>query len=994
MKRLIIILIFGLGILYIPISVQGQIALMPHYTTKDGLPSSTIYDITQDNDGYIWIATEAGVSRFDGKTFRNFTLEDGLSDIETLSIQSDSKGRLWFLGFNGTVSYWYKNKIYNASTDTLLKKITTRSAFINLFEDHEQRLWFVSQDQVILLDNGTVKYPTREEALPYCIIIDGKDQQYILTNTSQSIYRNNRFYLSSSRYHFKISSAFKWLKNKSMLFTSHEGIVHQKENVQKLLIPFNKKMQSSLQYDIEFSSDSILWLTTQFGLQEYDLKHPKAEPTIILENKATNRLLEDREGNLWIGTLDDGIFLLPVWAKYIRLLNDPGNNEDRQCYAVYKQDNEIYFGATHGRVMCIKDGLTTQLEVAEDTMTVGEINKIIGQGSNLWFASGAKVIHYNTLTGKAHLVYSLDKFGKLKYTIGNKGLSVGKNKLIIARNYLISEVDASCTGKITDPQYLPENRFIAGCLSEKTTDVDARIFSAYYSKSGIMWFGARPGLYAKKGNTVTLLATEDALLKSRMNSISETEDSILLLGTYGHGLLFYKNGKIIKRLTMKEGLTNNICKKVFVFNKHIYVATPSGLSIIPYKDGNTGEIIRLSVNNILPFNEVNDVYADAKEILVATSNGLLSIRQSAIGQIKSHLPVLHIEEFTANGLPLNQRKNAILRHAQNSIRLQYTGINFQLPKEVYYRYRLGAQQEWQITQNNLLEFPYLPAGDYVFQIQARVANSSWSEPQSLAFTILPPFWKTWWFYLLELLAISSTVYLIVNYRIREIRNKQREKSRLEKQITALEQEALQSMMNPHFIFNVMNSIQHFINNNDKTEANKYLSNFAKLIRMNLAISYKKYIPLEEELDYLRLYLSFEKLRFGEKMHYEIELDPAIDCHETHIAVMMIQPFLENAIWHGILPLNQPGTVTLTIKRHNDATLNICISDTGAGIDGAFLKEASLLMESKSHGIQITIRRLALITKATGHPLQLTYRHVHPLQTNKGTCVEFLLPVAV
>lgn len=976
----------------LPYVLYGQLALMPHYTTKDGLPSSTIYDITQDADGYIWIATEAGVSRFDGKSFRNFTLDDGLSDIETLTIKADSKGRLWFLGFNGTVCYWYKNKLYNSTTDTLLKKITSLSAFLNLFEDSEKRLWFISQNQVIILDQNTVIYPSRDQAYPFSIMINGKTGPYFINGYKPYTYRNKKFFHVHFPYIFKINGANKTLNDGSVLFAAPEGIVHQKDSVQKLILRFNKSLKSTFQYDIEFSKDSTLWLTTQFGLEVYDLKQIQQRPKIILENKSTNRLLEDREGNIWIGTLDDGIFLLPVWAKHIRLIQNPNHKEDVQCYAVYKQNKVTYYGTTHGRVMRIENNVTTPILAKDDTVEVGEIHKIIGHGSKLWFASGSKVIHYDAGSRNAHLVYSFDNFGKLKYTIGNKGLCFGNNTLFIARNYLVSEVSATCSGTIKEPALLNGRNAIAGCLSKNIVDVHSRIFSAYWSKSGTLWFGARSGLYAKNGNTVTLHAQEDELLRSRINTFAETNDSILLLGTYGHGLLFYKNGKVLQHLTTNEGLTNDICKKIFVFRNHIYVATPSGVSIIPYYRGKTGKIIRLNANNILPFNEVNDVFVDDDEILVATSNGLLSIQPSVIGQIKTHIPDLHIEDISVNGKKLEKTEDFKLPYSQNSLQFRFTGIHFQLPKEVYYRYRLSTKQDWQITHNNLLEFPFLPAGDYTFQLQTCVAGSPWSAIKSVSFTIQPPYWQTWWFYLLVAVTLTLTITVFVRRRLQAIRQQQHEKIKLERQITALEQEALQSMMNPHFIFNVMNSIQHFINNNDKAEANKYLSNFAKLIRMNLAISYKKYIPLEEEIDYLQLYLSFEKLRFGEKMQYAIELDPAIDTHETHIAVMMIQPFLENAIWHGILPLDQPGSVTLKITRPDETTLHISITDTGAGISDAFLQDAALLMESKSHGIQITIRRLALITRSTGHPLKLSYRHVHPLLPVKGTCVEFVLPI--
>jgi len=198
-------------------------------------------------------------------------------------------------------------------------------------------------------------------------------------------------------------------------------------------------------------------------------------------------------------------------------------------------------------------------------------------------------------------------------------------------------------------------------------------------------------------------------------------------------------------------------------------------------------------------------------------------------------------------------------------------------------------------------------------------------------------------------------------------------------------------MNPHFIFNVMNSIQSFINTNDKDAANQYLADFATLIRMNLAISYKKYIPLDEEINYLNLYLKFEKLRFGNNLTYEIIADPNIDTSESTIAVMMIQPFIENAVWHGILPIKDKGHIHVQIDKDGDDLIKIKVEDDGIGIDQKYLKDDFLSQINESHGLSMTMQRLILLGKSSVHELYIRYKHLHPEMENKGTIAELVLP---
>lgn len=983
-RHLLFLLLFIAGFAS---QANAQDHLLKHYTISEGLPSSTVYRMIQDKDGYIWLATDVGVTRFDGKKFENFTLADGLSDNEIMALKVDLKGRLWFMGFNGTVSYWYNNRIYNETSDTLLKNIKTHAAFVDFFEDMDHRLWFTAQGKSVIIKENVLEKPSLDEVPPSSIIINGKTGPLILSKTFPYLhnYKSGIATTIPQRYHLKSSNGYWIFNDGSILFAAREGIILQSDTTQKLIIPFNEKLQNSVQLDIEISTDSLLWVTTAYGLYCYSYPPSGSAPVIYLKNKIPSNVLADKEGNIWIGTLDDGLYMIPVWGRKVKVLNQFNGLPDNQCYAVHKAGNgTLFIGLNKGRVITIPSIDLGKMQEVEIN-AVNRLHHIVSSGNEVWFGSDVRMTHYNLKTGTAHNIYFKSPDSVLHPLGAVKDITVGKDKVYIVSGFSMYECRLS--DAVKDKQGNVSHRFAHSILQS-----DIRMFSVFCDAKNELWYGTNGGLRSKKDNAIFDHSTEHLLLSKRINSIGQAADSVLIFATHGYGLLFYKDGHLIKQLTERSGLCNDICRKVFVHRNKIYVATTTGVSVISYLNEMVLNISNMNMGNFLPFNDINDVFVDDNEICVATMKGLAIISQKAFQKVRPVVSNLLIKEILANGISIEVATNVNLSPQQNSLKFNFTGIYYQAPDEVNYRYRLQESQAWKYTKNTSLEFPFLTPGEYNFELQARVQNGSWTPIKSFAFIIDLPFWKQWWFMLLIAFITCAGVYQFVKNRIRMIRKQQEERIRIDKQITDLEQQALQTMMNPHFIFNVMNSIQHFINANDKKAANLYLSNFAKLIRMNLTISYKRLIPLEEEIDYLMLYLSFEKLRFGDNLTYELIVDPAIDVGETPVAVMMIQPFLENAIWHGILPMNAKGHLTLEIKKEHEDLLKIIITDNGVGINSRYLHTNLYNQLNESHGLSMTFQRLRLLGKFSTHELYIRFKHHYPTSHNKGTIVELVMPI--
>ncbi|MCB0643901.1 MAG: histidine kinase, partial [Phaeodactylibacter sp.] len=276
---------------------------------------------------------------------------------------------------------------------------------------------------------------------------------------------------------------------------------------------------------------------------------------------------------------------------------------------------------------------------------------------------------------------------------------------------------------------------------------------------------------------------------------------------------------------------------------------------------------------------------------------------------------------------------------------------------VKYRYRLkGYDDEWTETRQSLANYTNLPAGNYEFQLHAANADEVWTaEPLILDFSIRQHFTETIWFILTCFLLSFGLIAALVLIYVR----RQKARAALDRQIVESEQKALRAQINPHFVFNAMNSIQYFITENDKHNAGVFLSRFSKLMRRILDNSKKNWITLEEEISATRHYLGIEKLRFGERFSYELLIEPGVDPYETEIPSMITQPFLENAIWHGLMPKEEPGRLTVRFFREKGDL--ICeITDDGIGRE-----QAAAIRRNKRHnstGITNVTERIELLNK--------------------------------
>lgn len=967
------IMLWGLVFFCTVTTTLAQGLMIRNYNVKDGLANATVYAAVQDKDGFIWFATPTGVSKFDGKRFRNYAKKDGLTDNDVVKLAADSQGRVWFFTLNGKPSFYDKSIIHSEENDTSLI-FNSRSHYMQYaFEGKKGVVWFLNTNNRLVQYNGKktiydklgaagadLFFLMRNDSLFHPLQASFHlDNLKDPSNPDQKIFPVCPFPLDDPALRSRVNdNAIVIIRNTIYSYTAKDAVC------------FFNGAEWGIHDDINHMciDNDNLWVGTQRAL--YFLKgFFKGERRTIklLDNHYITSLLKDRDGNIWITTFGDGVYNIPYKNFYFSYLDNTNGLSSHSIFSISKdKKNDLLLIGQNAGILNMMDRnnrISTQFTLDTTSGRNSVLAILPHKDDHVLIGTDNGLYDFNTLTHKSSLLKAVKMLKDVDVSPAGKIRLAAKNQVIALDDYFIGELDVLATS--------------IACIND----------SAYY-------VGTNAGLYfCTDGKRQLLPAGADTLRKVSIKDLKWI-DGALWIGTSDQGIYVMQHDAIVKHLWTANNLASDICQQLYYDGiGHLYVATNRGVSVIDVK---TQSIIRnITSNDGLMSDDIRGVYSDNDILYIATSNGLCYFNADHI-PVDTIPPVIYLNNIRygdSTFLPANSFVHLYKRKA--SFEAEFGTIVFDLPEMVEYQYNFSGDTTngWVTTMSNIIPFPDLQPGSYKLLVRARKYKSDWSRALNMEVDILPRWYQQWWARGILLLAALLMILVGLRYIIRRIKQAEKRKTEYNRRIAELEAKALTNQMNPHFIFNSLNSVQHLILEKEEKQALNFLADFATLMRQMLNNSRKSYISLEEEIAFLTRYLELEKIRFAHSFTYHFILEDALKEYTIYIPPMIIQPIVENAIKHGLAPKNISGYLEIRLEMVDDL-LYCSVDDDGIGWDKSNSIKSSRLIKHESTALSVIKERLQIIKSFNGSvgKLEIIDKFKSGFGNKEGTLVEILIPI--
>jgi signal transduction histidine kinase/ligand-binding sensor domain-containing protein len=749
---------------------QEDLPGFDHYTVKDGLPTQTIYNVLQDKKGFLWITTDAGVSRFDGTNFVNYTTENGLGDNEVLSLYEDKKGRIWFVPFSARQSYYLDGKLYNNTNDSLLKKLAQHGVISEFTETVTHDIYAQirgKQHSILRIDRHN---KVTLISLGHLLDVTDYITAFYLSADNSAVYcitHNDKMILVSAPEPKEVKVPYKdfadggtkaWGTNSAapsrILYINDNGLYTINDTTNTLLLPA-QEIPLGKKDDVIMLMDkhSNIWICNRrHNTFFYRYTGNGYAPAVQVLKDMYAIVAIDNEDNLWFCTGNKGLFKIP----YKKLIEDvlPGIKErllQKSILCIHTDsEGSLWTGYSNGFITRIYGNEIKHYDLNFGNRNYNRVLQIHSDyEGNVWCATDETCV---LLQKKAKGVY---KRVLLKNTDGEGYYAPIKG---IAS-------DNKGTTYITIPKYI----FAVQKLTLQTNivhsvELNSRIYSCFFDTQNTCYVSCLDGLHKIKGTVTKNLSITEPRLNVRIQHYAQSADGTIFLATYSDGVLALKNDKVVANLGRTEGLAGMICRRVYLRNDTLYIVTNGGITVAKYKNGRLGIIQTIGLDDGLHSIDVYDIAFLKNTLYAATAEGLSTFTLPLQKQYKVLPPVLTILSFTVNETLYSTHSAIAFPYQQQRVRIEYIAPVMVNPGMVTYRYRFEGSSEWHTTSATQLEFSDLHHGDFKLEIQAKKSNSDWSASKEIAFTILPPFYSTLTFKGLVLLCAIAGLYMIIRNR--------------------------------------------------------------------------------------------------------------------------------------------------------------------------------------------------------------------------------------
>ena len=957
--------------------MEAQQPVSVHLTEKDGLPDKEFYNILEDSKGFIWLCADKGLFRYDGKTFKNYSNKEkrGLSVFEPLE---DHLGRIWCINISGQFFYVENNKL--VTFIDLGKELKGELASFIVNKKHlivftKLKIYYVD----LLSKKVTPKFTANfAYGAPYAhnddILFGG------LNYLSQLNNEDNLEDLIKLELPKPNKSGSFSINRKSCIFQIGTLLFLKQEYAKKnnfLKLDIERKTYSKIQGLKElidkrnltfFDNNGQLWVATNTGVFVYSYKNNtfKLEKRFLQQYQVT-KIIKDKDDNFWFTTLTDGVFVMP--NIFIERLNISEDNSTISCLEKI-DNNTLFFGTNNGNV-----GFYDVKNHSQDIISLPSLERVAA----IKYDPQKQLCFISKDDGGFLLDTKTKRIKTIRDFYAIKSFSIINNDDLLYVNY----------ASVTLIKSNDLNTIVKRISSNKRT------YTSFYSpanKNTYVGFIDDLVAYDSKWNPKSIRYNDLSIFAI---SLTETHNGIVWVGTFKDGIFGIENNKIVSHFTTENGLVSNRVEKIKADQNKLWIATDKGIQLL---DIETEKIKTLTKRDGVISYDISGIEILDDKVYFSCNLGVFAVDKEKTFKA----PIQHNAYFSnveVNEEVVEMTSNYQFDYNQNAIKIEFNVNGFQFNQRGKYAYRLlGLNTDWITTETgvNSVKYNSLPAGNYTFQVKPILgANSEDNAIEELKFSIERPFWETWWFISgLSIIVLGSTVL----YYRRQIKQKEKQRQlevkrlSLDNELINLKLENLRSQMNPHFIFNALNSIQEYIVLNQKILASIYLGKFADLIRTYLNHSTKGKITLQEEIDCLEMYLELEKLRFEDKLDYTITTSGNLKPEDVNIPTMLLQPYVENALKHGLLHRKTDRILNINFFINDETkTVKCIIVDNGVGRDKAAAFKARKNKNHKSFATKATKDRLALLNYGKHKEIGVTITDLFVEQNPSGTQVDITIP---
>ena len=920
--------------------INGQVVSpsFRHFTTEDGLPSSEVYSVLQDRKGNMWFGTDRGVSKFDGYKFRTFTYKDGLTDNTVFKMYEDNRGKLWILTYSGRIFYFEDNKIFPYKYNDILFEAVQSKVPLGFIIDSLDNIFVSLRDLGELKINSGGKLEKRfiKDKIPEInYLVDEFSPDELLVSIMLQGSKNKIFKI--------LHSKDKIIESISLVSVPAERIEALRLTKDKLLFTLGKflyeKTEDSVKFLMSFPGNVFtlmkdnqqnVWAGSENGIYFIDKNNLKTFSNHYLEQNSVTCILQDHEGGYWFTTLNNGVYYMPGYG----IKGIPFNQGLLQKPTCLTTDylTSIYAGCWNGAMVQIGNGQT---------------RLIYYPGSGLYFP----VTNLSSFSMDEKIYLSRSKPG---YVYKGRFYFYKSARDLGIKTNFIKRSDGNLFAAGTSFIFKNKNDSIV-----QYAVINQRINCLAETANNQLLLGCNRGVFVYDEITKQAILFRKELNDIRVDDIKWSENK-LLFATKGKGLLVLMKDSIIK-IDESNGLCSNLVNKLLVTGNEVWCTTNKGISHIYFNgpDKFSYTIININSRDGLFSDEINDITRLNDTIYVATNYGI-SFFNARTDFVNHTNPPVYITSLQVNNRDTSFTGLMEFKHDNNNFQIGFNGISFRSREKIWYRYQLtrGTDTISSFTNNREVEFLSLQPGYYTFHVSAMNNSGIWSlSPAIFSFTINPAWWQTWWLKLIVVFFFAAGIYVFYKNKVKNLKHD----FEMERRQGSLQLTAMRAQMNPHFVFNVMSSIRNYMQNHDMKSAEKYLTSFSRLVRYVLDNSEVQEVTLEEELNALRNYAELEMQRFENGFEFNIVVEKGINLSETFLLSMLLQPFVENAIKHGISRMKSGGKILIDIRKTKGSIL-IAVEDNGVGIEEASRWNEAHRETHVSHGTSINLERIVAYNK--------------------------------